>query len=1003
MPSSVERAAEAKSIGLLAAVHRLAESHLDGGDTPGDREALIEALRSLRSAPAEEHWDRGLLGGLRSHDPEVVDLTARAVVERLAGLEDAAAQDRLIGAVLDACFLNLAGRPRLPSDGEEQRLETRRADAFERAAARLIRELVRMLADRPLELEHHRSRLLARARSIAHLAGRGDLAQAVVAFEHQVGEGPRADQHAAAELLDLRKFDLYTSPLTTEATLLAHLERDRALPAVEVTQELFQVYRMLLACQIKERARRALLAALRNLSSWLDQLPQRPDEREALLRDLHRARARVPWHDLDRRLCRHLEAHLELVPGPDHPEDLLALLVRRYDAAESEDVLIRGLEVLSRLPLLRRRSEEICAFVLREGRRRRGLEVWRAMLDWVGSYLTGLADFTLTREVLGRDEERRNRARRALLAEDLRFRELLYRVATDETLAISRDPEIETQVREHAWRVLFRSLPPERRDLLAEGLLAHGGRLFFATLEEASARRQRELWDVVTAHWNALFEDGRPAEERRRRIDALAAAFRDTRNFDAVQDGGEDAEGAEDRLGPLLRFALDDTDPGVRERVEESVVAAGYALELERERQRREILRLRDDLTTTNARIVELEERIASLVHETTDVQLDRADHGLEIQEGLQERDFVITDGWLTTTEIQVDLEEVRAALLEAIAEAETQLALLHDLHRQMLEQHRIAAEIHGAIQSLVRQQEQQEAEIQRLSHQEDRADRSLASASAVRSRLSSRLSVLSRPSRPRLTGDAERDRSIQASHRDEVARYESEVRDLRSRIHALDGEMESCRRTIARCRDGIARARAAIEALSRRIAEQRSRIAAVRRRIGALETEFHAVRRTCEAIRLEIERLRGEMRRIEGVAEAERRAQRGRLADNRARVDGLQVRLDGIQARLGELSRDLNQTGDRRDRHVTRSQRLVQGIDSGRDNYERIAEEAVQASAHADAEGLSAQRAAEQAVQEGQELLVHYSHAVDRAVQGQPRPPTREQRRRRPQGSPVK
>ena len=207
---------------------------------------------------------------------------------------------------------------------------------------------------------------------------------------------------------------------------------------------------------------------------------------------------------------------------------------------------------------------------------------------------------------------------------------------------------------------------------------------------------------------------------------------------------------------------------------------------------------------------------------------------------------------------------------------------------------------------------------------------------------------------------------------------------------------MERCRRTISACRAAIARAQAALEELGRRIRDERKRIAAVRRRIGELESEFHAVRRTCEAIRREIERLRGEVHRIEGVAEAARAAHRARLADNRARVDALQARLDAIQGRLHELSLDLNQTGDQRDHQVTRSQRLVQAIDTGRDNYERIAGEAVTASARADAEGFSAQRAAEQEVQEGQELLVHYSYAVDRATQGMPRPITREERRRR-------
>jgi predicted nucleic acid-binding Zn-ribbon protein len=985
------------SLRLLEAVHALADSQLHEGEvTDALRAEWIEAVEQLRDAPPLDAWNRGLLGGLRSRDGALVDRTARAVVDRLEALTAPAAQDQLIAAVLDACFLNLAGRPRRSLEDSAEHEEIRRADAFEQAGAQLIRELTRLLSERPLELEHHRSRLLARARSIAHLAGRGTLAEAVVAFEHQIADGDRADQRVAAQLQEVRKFDLYTSPLTTQPTLLAYLARDRRLPIARASQELFQVYRMLLACQTKERARRALLAALDNLCHWLDQLPQTADEREGVLQDVLRARAAIPWEDLDLQICRHLEMHLELVPGSDHPEDLLALLERRYDSPEGSDILVRGLAVLRRLPLLRRRSQDICAFVLRQGRRQRSAEVWFAMVDWVGSYLTGLDDFVLTREALGRDEQRQNRARRLLLAHDRPFRDLLYRLATDDDLGLSRDAEVEAAVRERAWRILLRSLPANRQNLIQVGLLPQGHRFFHATLEEAAGGQQREWWAVVEGHWEELFEGDRPAEERRRRFESLADAFRRTRNFDAIQDGGEDAQGADDRLGSLIRVALDDSDSEVRRRVEESVVQAGYALELERERQRREILRLREDLTTTNRRIVELEERIGTLVQAATDVQLDRADHALEIQEGLQQRDGLITEGWLTAAGTQVDLEEVRVALVTALAQAEEQLTLLHALRRRMQQEYRTAQEIHQAIQGLVRQQEQQEQEIDRLQRQMNRAESQAAGARSERGRLQSRRAGLRPPSAPARTGDPERDRHNAAAHRQALARHESELRDLAARIHSLEGDEERYRREAASCRRGIDRARAALDRLEAQIREQQSRIAAVRQRIRSLESDFRQVQRRCEAIRREIAQLRDEVRSIESRAEAERQSSRHQLAANRSEIETLQGQMEEDHDRLLGVSRDLNQTGDERDRQVTRSQRLAQGIDSGRDNYERVAEEAVSSSALADAAGFSAQQAREQTLREDQELLVQYSYGVQRAVERQPRPITREERRRR-------
>ncbi len=976
-------------------MRQLAASQLVPAEENAAAAELLAAIERLREAPPLGHWNRGLLGGLRSRHPGVVQATVKAAVDRLEQLGEPAAQDDLITAILDACFLNLSGRPRLPSDEQVRKDETRRADAFEQAAGRLVAELSRLLRDRPLELEHHRSRLLARARSIAHLSGRGHLAAAVVDFQHALGEGERSDQRAASELLDARKSELYTSPLTSEATLGAYLDKDRRLPAADTSQELFQIYRLLLACQTKEHARQAILGAMSNLIAWLDQLPQDGAAREPILDEVQRARARVPWEELDVRICRHLEAHNELIPGADHSDDLLVQLRQRYDAAESEDILIRGLELLRRLPLVRARSREICDFVLGHGRRRRSAAVWQAMIELVASLLTGLADFVLTREVLGRRQQSRNRALRRLLVHDDDFRRLLYRLATDDDLEISLDAAVSDGVREHAWRTLLRCLPENRLKLLREGLVERGDRFFFVTLEEAAASRQRELWDVVLGSWDALVEGERPAKDRRRRIQALAEAFRRTRNFDAVQDQGEDVRGAE-RLGPMVRLALDDGDEAVRRHVEEAVVAAGYGLELQRERQRREILRLRDDLTGTNGRIVELEDEIGRLTREATETQVERADRGLEVQAQLGRRDLIVTDGWLATAGVQVDLEDVRAALVAALAEAQTQLELLHALRQRMQREHRAAREVHGAIQTLVRQQQQLESEIARLERQQSRAERSLANATSEQGRLRSQLGSLSPPSQPTNRGDAERYERDVAAYNNAVARYRSEVNRLQNRIAALGGEISNCRSTIDRCQQGISEAQAAWQRLGQQIQRERSRIAAIRQRIGELEREFQAQQATCEAIRREIARLEAEVRRIEGRFEAERQQRRAQLGENRGLIEGEQGQVNQLHAALQSLSQQLNTTGDDLDRQRTRGQRLVQAIDSGRENYERVAGEADDHSADADAGGFSQQQQTEQAALEEQETLVHYVEGLDRAVRHRPRAAAPRARRQR-------
>ncbi len=315
---------------LLDAVHLLAAS-LAGGAGGGEQaeRAALEAVARLRAAPPLLHWSRGLMIGLRSGSKAVVDATVKAVLERLEACPEARTRDRLMAAILDACFLNLSGRPRLapseePGRRQAQRAEARRADAFERAAGHLIQAITERLEAQPAALEEHRSRLLAQARRLEHLPGRGYLARAVVDFQHALASRDTSSGRVAADLLRHRQIDLFTSPTTSEATLLAYLDLDRRLPLEKIGAEHFQIYRMLLACQSKERARRALLGAMDNLIGWLDQLPQDGRSREPLMGDVvRRARDGVPWEDLDLRVCRHLEAHFELLPGDHHEEDLL--------------------------------------------------------------------------------------------------------------------------------------------------------------------------------------------------------------------------------------------------------------------------------------------------------------------------------------------------------------------------------------------------------------------------------------------------------------------------------------------------------------------------------------------------------------------------------------------------------------------------------------------------------------------------------------------------------
>lgn len=971
------------------AVQVLAASQLAGPAGPSAAEGMA-AVAVLREAPAEEVWNRGLLAGLRSRWPEVAEAAVHASVERLGKLHGPEEQDGFMAAILDACFLNLSGRPRGLRGAADE--ETRRADRLEQAAARLIQAVTHLLRDRDPRLEHHRSRLLTRARELKHLAGRGFLAAAVVEFQSLLAEGDRGDDLVAAEIALRRKLDLYTSPEATEPSLLAYLGQDRRLPLERVTQELFQAYRMLLACQTKERARRAILGALDNLIHWLDQTPQTARSREETFAEvIQRARIGVPRDELLPSIGRQLDAHLEILPGPDHPEDLLRQLVTRYDAAEGEDILVRGLELLRRLPLVRLRSEELCGFILAPARMRRGAAVWEALLGLVESLVTGLADFVLTRQELDRREERRNRLLRSLLEHDRRFRELLYRLATDSNLPLSHDAEIGVRVRESAWRALLRCLPSDRIELQREGVLAHGGRFLVATLEESGKAHRRELWEALLAQWDGLFGGAQPAEVRRARLRALTGFFRSTREYTAVQDYG----GA---LGPMLRLTFDDEDAEVRQMAEAALVESGYSLEVERERQRRLLLHLRDDLTASNARIVQLEDEVASLGAQAVVVQTERVDNGLAVQELLQQRDLLLTESWIFTSELQVDLEEVRVALIEAIAAADREMVLLRNLQGRMRQEHSEARRVHGVIESLVSQQQHQEAVIAGLQRDRQRAASALAQARNEVSSLQSRHSYLAShpPSRPSRSSDPERAARDLEDYRRRVDSHQSELRDLSQRISRAEGEIRSCAREIESCERRIGQAQAEHRRLQGEIDQVRGRLAEIRRRIDRLAGELAVRQEAFVAIRREIQRLEARANDLQARQEAHNRQTRSALGTNTQEIDGRQALLRQIQEQLQDLSTRLNRTGHERDQQKTQSQRLIQAIDSGREEYHRTAARAVPESAHADATGHSQREAHERDLVSTQESLVQFVEGMHHAIRNEPASPVHTERRRR-------
>jgi len=955
-----------------------------------DNHTTIEqAIKHLRDAPPLKRWDRGLLEGLRCMNSELVSQTVNACVYRLHQFSDAEWQDSFMGTILDACFSNLSGRSRRHTSSKKStgRAEKGRVNLHEQAAAKLIREIANHLRKHPLKMEHHRARLLTRARQIEHLEGKGDLADAVAEFQYALGKGAElSDNVVAAQLHLLRKFESYQSPKTTEPTLRAYLKQDKQLPLETISQALFQNYRFLLNSHAKENAYKALLDSMDNVIHWLDNIPWDGEGRDALVGDiLKKVRIKNPtWDELTLPVRLHLEVQLELLPGTTHPEDLLNLLRTKYAAAnvkQSEDILIRGLELLQRCPMIRYRVDELYDFIDEPGKRQRSEKVWYAFLALVEKLLTGLADFRLIdQKVLGKEEAKRNKAMEQILAPDKKLVSLLRKISLEETW-------IAAGIRERAWRILLRSLPQERNELYAEGL---NGRFFIATLEEAAQQHQRSLWDLLISKWDQFVSVEIPAEERQARIKAIADYFRQTRVYEGVQNDGQ--------IGPMLQLALEDQDSNVRKFAENAIISSGYALELQRERQRRDLLRLSDERTETHQQVIKFDKAFSDLTNQASETQTKRADHALQIQALLQEREFIVTQGWINSSHMQVDLGEVGEMLEQALREAGKQLRSLTDLQQRMNEGLSESRQAYRQTDRLVSEQKNYEIKQRRLEQQLSQAQSTLQQYQSEFSAAKRELNRLnnSPPSPPSYTpSDPDEARRVRQNYENAVSEHRRRIYRQESTVNQLSRRINDCEHEINHCRNGIAQVENTLDRLQREINQIRTRIDDIERQINGLRVEFRQGQATWKELRSKIDRLELQARAIKENSAAERLRTLARVNQNTAAYRHEQATLNQVNAQLQQLYTQVNATKEQLDYHKTRHQELIQAIESGRQNYDDVGSKADQQSRQADATGFSLQAREEQKTQENQESSVFYAHGIKEELKTQPAPSTRQERKR--------
>jgi hypothetical protein len=959
---------------LLSAVDRTAATQRD----------VLDAVATLEAAPTKPEWDSALTLGLLVDDGPVVDRTIAACMKRFRALKDMVAQDLLLEKLLTHCFTSLSASPSEASGQRERR------DHVERSAAKLIREITAVLREHPNELEPHRSRLLSHARRIQHIQGAGELSEAVVGFQEAISQRDGRSDHGVAERISRhRKLELYESPETSEATLLAYLSVDRALRLEHLSPDLFGAYRVLIATQSKERAPHAIRDAIANLASWLSQIPYDGRRKLEIVREIvGRAAVGVPWEELALPVRRHLELHHELLPGESHPEDLLRIAREKYSSPEGEEIFISLLQLFRALPLIRFRLMDLRELLTGLGHVRRSRRCWRELLDLVEALVTGLEEVVPQSEEVDPATARMNRARRELLAQDQELRAMLRRIAIDRKFRVSDDPTVELAVREQAWRILLRSQPPDRFDLLRQGVESEP-HLLLPTIEESASAHRRDLWRLVTPRWTALI--GAHADERRRKIVAIAEAFRRTAPLELIQRTG-------DRPAPLVALALDDGDPEVRAVIENAIVAAGYGLELDIVREQRRLEAIRNELEATRTRALEVQAQIDAAGDAVRRVDVQHSEQ-VVLWQGLREQRAAIeTDAIIRAAETGIRLEELRVRTAEALRRVEIEEQRLTELAARTAEQVRRATAVAQELAMLVGRQRQTEQRLSDAQRELAGVTTSLRSAQSDVSGAEADLRRVqhSAPSAPARTSNPEEMERRNAHYQSQRAAHERQMSQAAAHLQDIQHRIQQLRRNQQACESTIHASQAELERLAEsvRVADQRRR--SLQSRIAELERETAVRRVTWEQLRSEVAALN---RQTESVAAEAARAQArsmAQLAENGRASEAARRRIEAIEREMRELDARLTALHSELQRLQQLAQRLQHDFDTGLAHLDHLSEQSVAASALADRRGATLERQHELDTTELQQSLVQYAAGVRRALRQTVPPPTRAERERR-------
>ena len=815
------------------------------------------------------------------------------------------------------------------------------------------------------QFENLRSYILSQTIRISKLKAQKDLISAAIQFHKKLLDNIHgASVQPTKKLLETRKFNVYMSKDATEDSVIAYLNHDHSIPVEKLERRLFAMYRCLL--NVHQDRPKVILKAFHNLRDWLSQLPQTMENLRQYLSEIKKIsqNTRFDWDtDCSLPIRLHLYAHAELVPNPNRRNntemDIIELMGKILNYQEAAYAMQAGFEVLALLPGLRRNVHPLILLIQSPNMRKQPPNVWKAAFDACKNLLSGLSLYDPTSDPQNVQHMDHHRIRKSMLRVDAQLRSMLSEIVFPRL-----SPQYPKDIRKLAWRSLLMSNPPNRNEWFHKALSPVDWELLPITLDMAKETRFRNLWNEIEPIWEELTSE-HPHHNRIDTFTILCQALQQISPFEMVKY--------------LIPIAFDDPDPTIRERArltlenasmetsvmisdsddpDNNVCASGYTQELNKESQRREILRLASSLDQINKTIIAIEETIDRLIIELNQSVMKRTNTTISIQISLQQRDALVTEGWIDYSELQVRMHSILEQLQQALQEAKQLIKELDHFKEKLDRQLEAIKQQQNAIRQLVEEQIVLEKNIKRTQKEIGQLRQNISSAESSIRRIEREIITIRDEIRQYSHFNYSDDHDVRLEQEIEINnkrnKAEKRLRNKQREVDQYFSSIQSYQTQISGAESKLSIQRDSLNAISRQIQTIRQSTPPLQRAYDQSLSVFNQRKSSYEAVRRRIVDLRGIYQSIESEYANKRRKKNEQMDQSNRELNRFHQQLEQIQKICHQISKELATNKDSLQQNRTKSQQLGQQIEAGRKHYDVLAKRALVESPQTDAMALS-------------------------------------------------